>query len=122
VCQYYEGKQLDKDLLVRGNKIYSSDTCLFVSRQVNNFLIDSGAARGKYKIGVSWHKKCGKYRAGCSNPFTGKQEYLGLFIDEHSAHQAWLDKKLEHAYALAALQPDARVAKALIEGVQKLFV
>jgi hypothetical protein len=40
---------------------------------------------------------------------------MGLFLVEEEAHQAWLDKKLEHAYALAAVQEDERVSKALID-------
>jgi len=112
--QDWEGKELDKDLLIQGNKVYSPETCVFVSAQVNSFMTDSGAARGQYKIGVSWHKIRSKYQANCNNPFTHKKEYLGLFETEDMAHQEWLARKLEHAYVLAATQTDERIAEALI--------
>ena len=111
----FEGKQLDKDILFEGNKVYSSETCVFVTKTVNMFTTDSGASRGELSIGVSWHKGVGKFDARCSNPFTKKNEYLGLFTSELEAHQEWLKRKLELATLLAAEQTDERVAKALIE-------
>ena len=36
--QNFEGMQLDKDLLIEGNKVYSPETCVFVSGMVNNFI------------------------------------------------------------------------------------
>ena len=113
--QNWEGKQLDKDLLFVGNKIYSAEACVFVTPMVNMFTTDSGAARGEWMIGVSWHKSSGKFRAMCSNPFTKKLEHLCLFTSEPEAHQAWIKRKLELAHLLAAEQTDERVAKALIE-------
>lgn len=113
--QDWEGKQLDKDLLVKGNKIYSPTTCVFVSKEVNRFLLESTATRGKYKIGVCWHKRDGKFAATCRDPFALKQKHLGYFLTEEEAHQTWLSEKLEHAKRLAALQPDERVAKAIID-------
>ena len=113
--QQWEGKQLDKDLLIEGNKVYSADTCIFVTPMVNTFTIDCGASRGEWMIGVCWHKKVEKFHAGCSNPFTKKREHLGYFAYELEAHQAWLTRKLELAHELAAIQEDPRVAKALID-------
>ena len=113
--QQWEDKQLDKDILFEGNKVYSPETCVFVSKVVNMFMTDRKAARGEWMIGTSWHKPTGKFRSKCCNPFTKKQEHLGLFMDELEAHQAWLKRKLELAYLLAAEQTDERVAKALIE-------
>lgn len=68
---------LDKDLLLIGNKVYSETTCVFVPQEINLFFIDCGAKRGKYPIGVSFHKASGKFRASCN--VNGKQQHLGLF-------------------------------------------
>lgn len=112
--QDWQGKQLDKDLLFEGNKIYSHKTCVFVTQMVNSFTIDRGASRGEWLIGVYWDKGANKFQAKCSNPLSGEQEYLGYFTCEQQAHQAWLKRKLEIAHLLAAEQEDPRVAKALI--------
>ena len=114
-CQDFEGKQLDKDLLLSGNKVYSEETCVFVTRAVNMFTIDRGNDRGEWLIGVHWDKGANKFKSRCRNPFTKKQEHLGYFMCDKEAHQAWLQRKLELAHLLAAEQTDERVAKALIE-------
>ena len=112
--QQWQGKQLDKDLLFEGNKVYSADTCLFLSSVVNNFTIDRGASRGEWMIGVYLDKGAGEFKSRCRNPLTKKQEHLGYFTCEQEAHKAWLKRKLELAHQLAAIQDDERVAKALI--------
>ena len=112
--QDFEGKHLDKDLLLEGNKVYSKETCVFVTMEVNLFTNGRGAKRGEWMIGVDWHKRECKFRSRCRNPFTKKSEYLGYFKCELEAHQAWLKRKLELATLLAAEQTNERVAKALI--------
>jgi len=113
--QDFEGKHLDKDLLLEGNKIYSYETCAFVSGMVNSFTTDCAASRGELMVGVCWNKRVGKFQSQCSNPFTKKRGHLGYFTREEQAHEAWLKRKLELAYELAAIQTDERVAKALID-------
>ena len=113
--QDWEDMQLDKDILFNGNKVYSAETCVFVTKAVNLFTTDRGASRGEWLIGVDWTKRDGKFRSRCRNPFTNKHEHLGYFTCELEAHQTWLKRKLELAHLLAAEQTDERVAKALIE-------
>lgn len=118
-AQDFEGMQLDKDLLFKGNKVYSAEKCVFVTGMVNSFTTDSKAARGEWLIGLHWNKEAAKFQAQCSNPFTNKQEHLGLFTCEQEAHQAWRKRKMELAHELAAIQTDPRVAKALINRYSK---
>ena len=99
--QDWQDKQLDKDLLKDGNKIYSPEYCLFVDRKINMLVVDRGASRGEYMIGVCWHKATCKFVSQCSNPFTSKQEHLGLFTNELEAHLAWKARKHELACQLA---------------------
>ena len=113
--QDWKGMQLDKDMLFEGNKVYSAETCVFVTQVVNSFTIDRGNDRGEWLIGVNLNKRVGKFMSRCSNPFTKKREHLGYFTCEVEAHQAWIKRKLELAHLLAAEQTDERVAKALIE-------
>lgn len=113
--QNFEGMHLDKDLLIEGNKVYSPETCIFVSGMVNTLTTDCNATRGELLIGVTWNKLVEKFQAQCCNPFTKKQEHLGLFTCEQEAHEAWLKRKLELAKELGAIQTDERIAEALID-------
>ena len=73
-----EGWHLDKDLLVKGNKVYSESTCVFIPNEINTLLTKSTASRGEYLIGVCWHKRDKVFMATVSKS-KGKQEHLGYF-------------------------------------------
>ena len=100
---YKEGWQLDKDLLVPGNREYSPDACIYIPGWLNNFTLDRGASRGELPVGVYLCKQTGKYKSQCCNPITGKQRNLGRFSTPKAAHEAWLKCKLELA---AQLKPE----------------
>lgn len=114
IKQDWQDNQLDKDLLIAGNKVYSPDTCVFVSKATNVFLNDRAAMRGDWPIGVHLDKEKGKFKSQCNNPFTKKYEYLGLFNCPDAAHLAWRKRKNQLALQLADIQTDDRVAAALI--------
>ena len=80
--------QLDKDLLVKGNKVYSENTSVFIPREINQVLVKRTALRGEHLIGVYWHKR-GKAFAAQVNKNKGKSEYLGLFTTEIEAFNAY---------------------------------
>jgi hypothetical protein len=111
--QDWSGKSLDKDIIVPGSKLYSPETCAFVLNATNLFVIASDASRGDYPIGVHLVKRTGKYQAQCENPFTRKQENLGLFSTPEEAHEAWRKRKHELAQLVAARESDSRVVEAL---------
>jgi len=111
--QDWNGMAMDKDILFPGNKVYSPDTCVFVSPALNSFLTNSGAAKGERPTGVSWNKRDRKFASRCCNPFTGKHDYFGYFDCQDAAHQAWRRAKHKHALRYADQQSDPRIAEAL---------
>lgn len=117
--QKWEGNQLDKDIIVQGNKLYGPETCAFVPQYVNKFLTDSGATRGIYPQGVYFHKASGKFLAQCHDRREKKQVYLGLFETPDAAHDAWLEYKhslaVGYAEELLLQGYDVRVVTALKE-------
>ena len=78
---YYEieGQKmcLDKDILFKGNKIYSPQTCMFVPKLINNLFTKSDNTRGEYPIGISYHKKYNNLQVRCS--IINNSIYLGRF-------------------------------------------
>lgn len=114
--QDWEGKELDKDILIKGNKTYSPETCVFVDKIVNTFFNEREAVRGEYPTGVDKRKvsKSKPFIAYCSNPFTGVREYLGYYSTSNEAHKVWLKRKTELAILLADMQTNPKVAEAII--------
>jgi len=82
-----EGWQLDKDILQKGSKLYSKDTCCFVPLEVNSLLTKRDKARGEWPIGVYFDKHAGKFKAYLS--INGKQKFLGRFPTPEEAFQAY---------------------------------
>ena len=111
--QDWQGKHLDKDLLVQGNKVYSPETCVFVSSEVNLFLGGGKSFDGKVPSGAYFDKIAGRYSAQCRNPITKKKETIGRFDCMDAAHDAWVARKTKHAIALSEIQSDSRIAGAL---------
>jgi hypothetical protein len=111
-AQDWLGKQLDKDIIAPGNKVYSPDTCAFVSPAINTLLLDCGAARGEWPIGVAWHKLARKFRAQIAA--TGRTKHLGLFTCPHEAHMAWRKAKLRLIREAAREQDDPRIYAGLM--------
>ena len=82
---------LDKDILCKGNKIYSSDKCIFVPKRINSLFAKWYNDRGKNPIGVS-PTSSGKYRAYCCDE-NGKYKHLGSYSSEEEAFQVYKNYK-----------------------------
>ena len=87
-----QGWHLDKDLLVKGNKVYSEDSCVFIPQEVNSLLIKHEASRGEHLIGVCWCKRDKAFVAQI-NKNKGKRECLGYFNTEIEAFNAYKQAK-----------------------------
>ena len=90
-----DGFELDKDLLVKGNKVYSEDSCIFIPKNINLLLTKCEASRGKHLIGVSWSNTNNAFVAMVRKN-KGKSEYLGYFKTELEAFNAY--KKAKENY------------------------
>lgn len=96
-AQDWEGKELDKDVKVVGNKIYGPETCLFVPSKINKLLTNNAARRGKYPVGVSLDKDTNKFIAYCR--INSNRKNLGRFNtpeDAHSAYKAFKKNLIEY--------------------------
>ena len=87
-----EGWHLDKDLLIKGNKVYNENVCVFIPQDINLLLTKCTASRGEHLIGVSWCKRNKAFKATVSRN-KGKQEHLGLFNTELEAFKAYKKAK-----------------------------
>ena len=86
-----EKMHLDKDILCKGNKVYSRSTCIFVPQRINNLFVKSDNSRGKDPIGVRPNSS-GNYEARCSNGY-GKQVSLGTYNSKEEAFQVYKQYK-----------------------------
>ena len=88
---YYEVQgekmQLDKDILCKGNKIYSRETCIFVPERINLLFVKHDKARGNNPIGVT-PRESGNYEARCNNGH-GKMIHLGTYNTKEEAFQVY---------------------------------
>ena len=86
-----EKMHLDKDILCKGNKIYSRSTCIFVPQRINNLFVKSDNSRGKDPIGIRPNSS-GNYGVRCSNGY-GKQVSLGTYNSKEEAFQVYKQYK-----------------------------
>lgn len=117
-----KGMDLDKDLLVFGNKEYSSNNCKLLPKTLNIFLTDNLINRGDLPIGVSRENKkgvwTGRYRAQCQDPFNKitKSSYIGVYDTILEAFEMWRVTKQKYAKDLIRSHniTDLEVVEALI--------
>ncbi len=106
---------LDKDLLIKGNKVYSEETCVFVPQSINTILNKTCSKRGLHLLGVHFDKTTQKFVAQCYAE--GKKKKIGRYTTEEQAFEAYktfkeaLIKEVAKDYKC---QIDDRVYQALL--------
>lgn len=116
--QDWDGKQLDKDLLVHGNKEYGPNYCIFVDQSTNKLLGDGRKPKNKHPIGVYWDLQHEKFRARCR--INGKHKHLGLFLCAKDAHREWQLFKISSIKIAANNQYDKKISDALLRIASKI--
>lgn len=105
---------LDKDILNKGNKVYSPNTCIFVPLSINSLFVKRDNERGECPIGVSKH--CNKFVVHLSKG-NGKPIYLGLYDTPEEAFQVYKEAKEAYIKEVAEKykgQIDPRAYEAMI--------
>jgi hypothetical protein len=110
--QDWEGKALDKDLLVPGNKVYSPETCVFITPTLNAFIVEKGLNKSKYLLGA-YIRPDGRFSSTVMG-LDGKLKYIGNYATEEEAHLAWAKEKWQLAIKFSSEQKDPRIVEALI--------
>lgn len=88
-----EDYSLDKDIKIKGNKLYSPDTVLFVPPAINKLFVKQHTQRGCLPIGVQQPKKYVRFLAVCTNPLTKTVDKIGLYDTPEQAFMAYKEHK-----------------------------
>jgi hypothetical protein len=117
--QCWEGKQLDKDIIKIGNRVYCPDYCCFVTQEINKLLNSRPSVRGAYPQGVHLHKPNGMFMAAIT--IRSEKICLGYFKTPGEAASIYLTRKFRHLIQIAQEQEDYRVRSGLINHALKLI-
>lgn len=94
-----QGWHLDKDLLVKGSREYSPNTCIFLPADVNTFMTKRLSCRGEAPIGVTVHPRDGSINVQYTKD--GQHMYLGTYASHEEAFGIYKEAKTLHARELA---------------------
>jgi len=112
--QDWEGKELDKDLLCPGNKVYSPDKCVFIDKEVNLLF----SKKNKHGVrGVHYSKRLKKYgvRGSTANDSEKKSRYHGYYSTLEEAKEASNQVRRDYVMSIASKQKDRRVKSAILD-------
>lgn len=103
--QPWQGNDLDKDILLKDNSIYSPATCVFVPSYINTLLVTSKSIRGNWPLGVSLMReqvKMGRpniFRASIKNKRSAvKQKNLGQLAKAHIMQERLVEYSLDESF------------------------
>ena len=95
---------VDKDILIKNNRMYGPDTCLLVPKEINNIFIRAKAHRGDLPIGVHFSKRKNKYEASVNRKRLGE---ITKYADTpEEAFSFYKEKKEEYIKYIADIYKD----------------
>lgn len=94
---YGKGWQLDKDILIKGNKSYSPSTCILLPRELNVLFTKRKSHRGEYPIGVKM--RSGRFPASITSGSVS--QHIGTYDTPLQAFLAYKVRKESVIKALA---------------------
>lgn len=98
------GWALDKDLLFKGNTMYSEDNCVFLPSHINTFLTKTSKPNITGFIGVKYLNKYNKYTAVL---FKNKKAIYSKYLSSaEEASDEYVKMKKQHAMELADQHKD----------------
>lgn len=120
-----ENYHLEKDILCKGNKVYSPETCCFVPEEINLLLVRGKNGKRKYPIGVTKATKSKNFEASISlKTLNGKNnQYLGTFKTPEEAFNAYKVAKEAYIKEVATkYYNDGKIARNVYEALMKYKV
>ena len=88
-----EGWELDKDIIVAGNRVYSPDACVFLPYEINSIIQPSRGGERTLPKGVCWHEHSKSFVARCRTVGGKRQGHLGCFETAEQASAAYRSAK-----------------------------
>ena len=124
---YYEIDEqlmcLDKDILHKGNKIYSPENCIFVPQRINKLFTKSNRTRGSLPIGATFEKSKIRVRISIYDSVLNKKRayFLGYFETPKEAFQAYKEAKEKYIKQVADEYKD-KIPQKLYDAMYKYVV
>lgn len=91
---------LDKDFIIKNNKLYSPNTCIFIPSKINSAIECKQLTRGKYPLGITYRKNTGLYEVNHANRYIGGYPHLDEAVSKY------IEVKKKHLEKLANLYID----------------
>ena len=82
---YTEDYQIDKDLLISGNRTYSPGSCVFITRALNSLMTNCNLSTGTWKTN--------KERYQTQINLLGEKTHLGTYDTRHQAERVYRHTK-----------------------------
>jgi hypothetical protein len=117
---YHIGYHIDKDILIKGNKVYSPDTCCFVPQEINKILVRCDGSRSDHPIGVI-PQSTGRFLARCT--MFSKAVNLGTYNTKEEAFLAYKQAKESYIKELATqYYNDGKITKKVYNALMRYEV